>query len=240
MNPPASSTTLSTIDVNRHVADLVTEDPRRAAVFERLGIEYCCGGKVALADACAAKELDVADVISQLEKATGENGPDIDWSEAGIDDLIDNIIDVHHTYLRAELPRISMLATKVARAHGASNPALATADVEVQALVAEFAEHLETEEQTAFPVYRRIARGELSATPATSAAIAALEDEHESVAQHLETLRDLLDGFVPPNGACTSYRAYLDSLERLELDTHRHVHLENHVLFPKVTSALEG
>lgn len=221
-------------DAAKLVADLVTEAPPRAAVFERLGIEYCCGGKVPLVDACADKGLDVREVVLMLDEATAASPEDRDWSQASIDELVTDIVDTHHSYLRSEMPRVAMLAHKVARAHGESNPNLVAANREVECLIDELRTHLVAEEDDVFPICRQVAAGDVTEADDIASLLGSLVSEHTEVAEHLTRLRLLLDNYVPPAHACTSYRAYLDSLERLEQDIHRHVHKENHILFGKV------
>ena len=236
-NAPTATPTRIT-DTTRHVADLVTEAPSRAAVFETLGIEYCCGGRVPLVDACADKGLAIDEVVAMLDASTDASRIDIDLSSVGIEELITNIVDTHHAFLRTELPRAAALADKVARAHGGSDARLVEARDEVDRLVAELEEHLESEEDDVFPVCVRLASGETVNPTELRQLLGALEDEHDHVAERLARLRELLDDFVPPSGACTSYRAYLDTLERVELDVHLHVHKENHVLFGRVRDSI--
>lgn len=230
---PADSA-FAPIDTSMHVADLVTIAPARAAVFERLGIEYCCGGKVALADACADKALNLQEVVLMLEESTATPDNEPDWSTASISDLVNNIVHTHHDFLRAELPRVALLAHKVARAHGAHNPKLVDANHEVELLINELRAHLISEEDEVFPICIQIEAGDRTETEDAAKLIAELVDEHTEVANHLMRIREFLDDYVVPDGACTSYRAYLDTMERLELDIHRHVHKENHILFGKV------
>jgi len=236
-NAPTATPTRVT-DPTTHVADLVTEAPSRAAVFEQLGIEYCCGGRVPLIDACADKGLAIDEVVAMLDASTDAAPIEIDLSSVGIEELITNIVDVHHAFLRTELPRAAALAGKVARAHGGSDARLVEARDEVDRLVAELAEHLESEEVNVFPVCVRLASGATVDPTELRQLLETLEDEHDHVAERLARLRELLDDFAPPPGACTSYRAYLDTLERVESDIHLHVHKENHVLFGRVRDAI--
>jgi regulator of cell morphogenesis and NO signaling len=238
MQTARAATPIRVTDPTTHVADLVTGAPSRAAVFEQLGIEYCCGGRVPLADACAEKGLAIDDVVALLDASTDAAPVEIDLSSAGIEELIANVVDVHHALLRTELPRAAALASKVARAHGGSDARLVEARGEVDRLVAELAEHLESEEVDVFPVCVRLATGETVDQAELGQLLEDLEDEHGQVAERLVRLRDLLDDFVPPPGACTSYRAYLDTLERVEADIHVHVHKENHVLFGRVRDSI--
>lgn len=237
--PTSPEATTEDID-SRLVADLVATDPCRAVVFERLGIDYCCGGRVPLTQACADHGLDLVVVRDLLEQATNAPQDEPDWSEASIEELVDDIVTRHHGLLRSELPRLSVLAHKVAKAHGARDASLVEAEQVVTRFIDELRAHTIDEEERVFPACLEAARGELDEEDATDLAdaLGRLVQEHDEAGGHLAQLRELLDGFEPPLHACTSWRAYLDGLQRLEQDTHRHVHKENHVLFPKVMERL--
>lgn len=224
----------------RLVSDLVAEDPRRAAVFERVGIDYCCGGKVPLADACRDHGLELAMVEDLLREATREDADVRNWNDATVQELIANIIEVHHGYLATALPRLTLLAHKVARAHGAREPALREAESVVVQMVDELRAHTAEEEAEIFPSCIDAVEGRLDDTESAelSGELGGLVADHDETGRHLSRLRELTDGFTAPERACTTWRAYLDALERLEQDTHRHVHKENHVLFPKVMDLL--
>ncbi len=224
----------------RHVAELVTTDPRRAAVFERLGIDYCCGGNIPLAEACAERGLDLATVRDLLEHATSAPSDERDLAGASIEALVDEIVSRHHALLRTEMPRLTILAHKVATAHGARDATLVEAESIVVRCFEELRAHTDDEEQRVFPACVDADRGVLDPDDATTLAdaLGQLVREHDEAGGHLARLRRLLDDFEPPLHACTSWRAYLDGLERLEQDVHRHVHKENHILFPKVMDRL--
>lgn len=217
------------------VADLVLEQPGRARVFERLGIDYCCGGDTPLSSACAERGLDVDSVLAELDTAPG--APDErDWSTATLAELSAHIVDEHHGYLREELPLLRALVEKVARVHGDRHPELADVHSTFAALADELEHHLAEEEDAVFPTLVALEAG----TPvALDEPIAHMVREHEEVATGLERLRELTAGYEPPSDACTSYRAMLDRLRALETDTHRHVHKENNILFRRA-GALAG
>ena len=222
------------------VAALVGTDPRRAVVFERLGIDYCCGGNVSLVTACVERGLDLATVRDLLEQATAAPSNERDWTTASIPELIEDIVTRHHRLLRTELPRLTVLARKVARVHGANYQPLIAAEPLVAQLVDELRAHTADEEDMVFPACIDALEENLDSSDAAelAASLGRLVAEHSEAAGHLATLRTLLDGYDPPAHACTSWRAYLDGLARLEHDMRRHVHKENHVLFPKVMDHL--
>jgi regulator of cell morphogenesis and NO signaling len=224
--------------VERTVGELVAEKPGRSRIFERLGIDYCCGGKKPLAQACEEKGLSMDEVLAQLRSVDTEGGSrsEKNWAEASMTALIDHIEQVHHTYLRAELPRLRFLTSKVRTAHGGRHPELVEVERVFSALEAELASHMQKEEQVLFPMIRQL---ETSAVPpqfhcgSIGNPVFAMEREHDDAARGLATLRSLTDGYAPPEDACNSYRAMLDGLRELESDLHQHIHKENNVLFPR-------
>lgn len=222
----------------RIVSDLVAEDPRRAAVFELVDIDYCCGGNVPLAEACRDHDLDTANVVAMLVDASSGDEDVRNWQEASIPELVTNIVEVHHAYLHQELPRIAMLAHKVAKAHGQQTRSLLEAELVVVELVDELQTHTAREDQEIFPMCIAVFEGRTENKKHISELLGDLMRDHDETAEHLRRLRELTNGYEAPVQACTSWRAYLDALQRLELDTHRHVHKENHILFPKVQKLL--
>lgn len=237
---PITSGAVEPLPEDLLVADLVAEDPRRAAVFERVGIDYCCGGAVPLSQACTEHGLDVAVVQDLLDEATRDDQDTQSWADASIPELVENIVDGHHAYLATALPRITLLAHKVARAHGDTEPDMRVAEAVVVQMVSELRAHTAEEEADVFPRCIDAVEGRVDGDEAEELAtlLGGLVEDHDETGQHLERLRELTNGFTPPGHACTTWRAYLDALDRLEQDIHRHVHKENHILFPKVMELL--
>ncbi|HZO49283.1 MAG TPA: iron-sulfur cluster repair di-iron protein [Gaiellaceae bacterium] len=224
------------MDVTTTVAELVAERPGRARVLERLGIDYCCGGKVPLRDAVAGKGLDPSTVLVLLEAIDDAVAAGRDWREASLSELCDHIVREHHAYLRDELPRLAALAEKVERAHGGEHPELRDVRATLGALTIELTGHLQTEERLVFPALRRLGAGGELEPAQLDGALAVLEQEHDEAGVALARLRELTGGFVPPAGACNSFRAFYAGLADLERDLHEHVHEENNVLFPRAAA----
>ncbi|MGC4064005.1 MAG: DUF542 domain-containing protein [Polyangiaceae bacterium] len=226
MNAPTNS---SLIDPQSSVASIVLAHSETARLFQELRIDFCCKGEQSLTFACASRKLPLADVISALSDTISARGDVADVAPVHTRsqaDLVQFIVDTHHAYLRESLPFIGGLAAKVARVHGDRNPRLEIVKTLVDALTEALVPHLEYEEVTLFPAI-------LAAKPESSALadeVVKMKEEHLAVGELLGRLRDETDSFSPPDWACTSYRTLFAELERLELDTLRHVHLENHVL----------
>jgi regulator of cell morphogenesis and NO signaling len=228
------------------VGDLVAEDPRRARLFERLGIDYCCRGQTPLDRACRENGLDVVVVVRQLavrandaECPRDEHGP-FDGATATMGALIDHIVTTHHAYLNRELPRLADMSRKVVDAHGNRHPELLELGDLFQSLQEELRFHMLKEEKILFPV---IARLELAMEVPELACgnvgnpITVMEHEHAAAGAILTRLRALTDGYNPPADACPTYHALLRGLAELEVDLHMHIHEENNVLFPRARAA---
>jgi regulator of cell morphogenesis and NO signaling len=223
------------------VGQLVVERPGRARVFEKLGIDYCCGGKQPLAEACRDKKLDLNSVLAAIAAVDAAAEPaEIDWSAESMGRLADHITTRYHGRLRQELPRLDFLTRKVAAVHGPNHPELRELREVFVSLKGELESHMDAEEQVLFPLVKRLEAGEV-ATAAGGAGldspIAHLVKEHDDAGAALEALRRLTGGYVAPADACNTYRAMLDGLAELEADMHRHVHAENSILFPKALAA---
>lgn len=232
---------MTTIPAETHVATLVLEEPSRARVFERFGIDYCCGGKTPLEDACVERGLDVEVVLAALAEPLTRGDEDVDWTSASVSELVEHIVGRHHAYLREELPPLGALVEKVARAHGDAHSELADVQRTFLAVADELAEHMQKEEQVVFPACIALEEGARSPVPGSLASpIAVMLHEHDEVGSGLARLRALTSGYEPPGDACNSYRAMLDRLHTLELDVHRHVHEENNVLFPRALALEAG
>ncbi len=217
------------------VSDAVRRYPNLSRLFERVGVDYCCGGNVPIADACAEKGLDAATMVTMINaqlEAPAETGERLDTLSTK--DLLDYIVGNHHAYLREELPRLAELTQKVAEGHGEEDPRLSEAARVFAELASELLPHQEKEEQRTFPA---ILAAEAGTGPGPERQeLSELETEHERVGGLLAELNSVTDGYTPAEWACNSTRAMLDGLACLEADTHRHVHAENYILFPRVAA----
>ena len=229
---------MSTINLDDRVSDLVRYRPARARVFEKLRIDFCCDGGASLRQACTKRELDPEVVLAQIlqdDEQPASPAPDIEGMS--LTELADHIETTHHAYLREELPRIDRMSEKVARVHGEKDPRLTDVRRAFVEFQQEVLSHLMKEEMVLFPYLRRL-EAEGAAAPAfhcgsVEAPIRQMEHEHEQSGAALRTMNKATDGYVPPDWACNTYSALLDSLDALEKVMHLHVHAENYVLFPK-------
>lgn len=219
------------------VGAIVAEMPALSRVFEKLGIDYCCGGKKPLTEMCEAKGLDATTVLAMLEAAVVQTtDAPVKPASLSLPELVDHIESTHHVYLKEELPRLRAMTERVASVHGESDPRLARVRELYHGLADELSAHLVKEEQMLFPMIRELAASE--GVPAFHCGsiqnpIRQMEVEHEGAGEALASLRELTDGYQAPDWACNTYRAMLEGLERFEADTHQHIHKENNILHPR-------
>jgi regulator of cell morphogenesis and NO signaling len=222
------------------IGDLVASDFRAAGVFERFGIDFCCGGRRSLADACEQAGVDAADVVLDLIRlGTSPRHPEDDVARWSPTRLVTHIVGRHHAYIRSAMPMIGAYLSRLVEVHGARHPELAEVRREFDRLAVELRQHLMKEEQVLFPYILELA--EFDQTGATlppspfgtiANPIRMMEREHQEAGDELRAIRDLTHGYATPPDGCTTYRVAMAELERFERDLHEHVHLENNVLFP--------
>lgn len=227
-------------DMRTPVGQLIAEHPEWACVFDRLRIDYCCGGKAPFDEVCAGLGLDVGEVVRQLESCVagageGEYGHgEADWSHATVEALIEHIVTEHHGYLRRELPRLDEQVRLVDQLHGGRYPWIRGLRTVFGEFRTELESHLLREEQVFFPLLRRLdarKEGPGADTEDLGVSIHDLEHEHFEVAAALGRFRALTDDYKARLEGCETYRALLDGLAALEIDLRHHVHEENNFLF---------
>jgi regulator of cell morphogenesis and NO signaling len=228
------------------IRDLVGRYPQTRPVFEKHGIDYCCGGSKCLAEAAGERGLKLPALVGALEEAlqaapSEAQGADKDWYAAPLGELVSHIVEAHHGYLKAALPRLRSLVPTVLKAHGAHHGELLRQVQDlVTALDAELSTHLMKEEHMLFPyIVAAEARDQEGAAKPPAAfgsvrnPIRQMEHEHESAGQVLQKLREVTHDYALPSDACPTFTAMYDELQRLEADLHQHIHLENNILFPR-------
>ncbi len=222
------------------LADIVNADPRTAVVFDYLGLDYCCRGHETLDIAVRRQGLQRETVASQLDALgdplTGRSMGD-KWPDLAV--LVDHIVDVHHKYVRELQPVIVSWLDKLVERHGQRYPELAQLREIFANTAAELTSHMLKEEQILFPHITMLAKRSPNDPPMCSPfgslqnPIRAMEQEHLAAGDAFERMRALTNSFTPPEDGCTTFRLCYRELDRFERDLHRHVHLENHVLFPR-------
>ncbi|MEX0774561.1 MAG: iron-sulfur cluster repair di-iron protein [Phycisphaeraceae bacterium] len=230
--------TTAPITTESQVGQLVAERPSRSRVFQGLGIDFCCGGKLSLAAACQKKGLDAQTVVRMLQVNEDQAGgsAEVDAAAMTMTELCNHIETTHHAYLRSELPRLHQMLSKIAAVHGDHYPWTREVLAAFDPMMQEMGQHMMKEEQILFPLIRQLDAGQACGTShcgSIANPIRMMEYEHDNAGAALAKFRQLTSDYTPPADACNTFRAALDGLAQLEADMHQHVHKENNVLFPR-------
>lgn len=233
----------------RTVREVALELPQATRVFEKLKIDYCCGGDRPLAEACTNAGVDVENLNRLLAEAQVEeqtNGA-IDFQKLTLAELITYILDKHHVYTREEMARLEVLVAKVISAHGGNHPELLTVGELLAQLFADLRPHMFKEEQILFPYVIELERSRMQERPAPFAPFGTVNNpirmmmmEHDAAGEILRDLRKVSTEYQVPGDGCISYLTLYQALEAFEKDLHVHIHLENNILFPKAIAMENG
>lgn len=238
-----------TLTLTKTVRDYAIETPQTIPVFEKLGIDYCCGGNRPLNEACAAAHADLDQVLKALEAAVAQpvRPTDRELRAGSLAELISHIIKTHHVFVRTQVPQIGSLIEKVYAKHGANHPELGQIRNTFRGLGDELMTHLMKEENILFPYIERMEESVLGHEPilpppfgTVANPVRMMEHEHDNAGIALRILHDASQNFTPPADACASYQALYTALANFEKDLHQHIHLENNVLFPKAVEMETG
>ncbi len=238
-----------TLTATKTVRDYAIETPQTIPVFEKLGIDYCCGGNRPLDEACAAANVNFDQVLKSLEAAIAEPArpSDRELRSGSLAELISHIVRTHHVFVRTQVPDIASLIEKVNSKHGVNHPELGNIRTVFHGLGEELMAHLMKEENVLFPYIERMEESVIQRDPilpppfgTVANPVRMMEHEHDNAGIALRILRDASQNFTPPADACTSFRALYTALANFEKDLHQHIHLENNVLFPRAIEMETG
>lgn len=230
------------------VRDLAVEIPGATRVFEKFGIDYCCGGTRSLTDACAAAGITFDEVVKSLELQTPslEQTIEPDFQKATLEMLINHIVTKHHEFTRQEMTRINALLEKVCMVHGENHPELFKIQLLFGELAADLETHMEKEERVLFPYVVRMEAAVTQNVPLFPPPFGTVANpvrmmmlEHDRAGELLKGIRTLSSNYVPPSDGCISYQTLYGALDELEKDLHQHIHLENNILFPRAVEMEE-
>lgn len=229
------------------LGEIVAADYRAAAVLDRFGLDFCCGGKRTLDEACASKGVAASAARAALDTrdapATDEKVPDASWAP---DELTRYIERRHHTYVRVQSPIIATRLAKLVSAHGERHPELRAIAAHFDQVAADLQMHMMKEEQILFPYVRALVAAREQHLPAPPNVfgtvrnpIRMMEAEHQSAGSELGIIRELTKDYSAPEDGCTTYRVGFAELAAFDRDLRMHIHLENNVLFPKAVALEE-
>jgi len=235
-----------TVAIEKTVRELAVENPASTRVFEKLGIDYCCGGNRSLREACQSANLQLDEVLRTLEKADQTQRVtqnDRDWQAETLASVIEHIQNTHHKYTREEITRLGPLFDKVCSVHGTNHRELFEVREIFQGLAQELTSHMKKEEMILFPYVRGMEASASGNGPIVRAPfgtvqnpISMMEHEHDSAGNALRAMREATNGYSAPAEACVSYQTLYKALANFETDLHQHIHLENNILFPRAVA----
>ena len=230
------------IDTTKTVRDYALEIPAATRIFEKLGIDYCCGGGKSLADACTKAGIAVEDVLSSLETGgrSDEAATFKEWDSASQAELIAHIVEKHHVFTREELERLEALLAKVCGVHGQNHPELFHIQDQFGRLRQDLEPHMLKEESVLFPYIIRMEDAATRNQPLPAPPFGTVRNpvrvmmaEHDAAGYILRRMREASSDYTVPADGCISYKTLYSALTELEVDLHQHIHLENNILFPR-------
>jgi regulator of cell morphogenesis and NO signaling len=228
------------------VREFAVEFPNATRLFEKLGIDYCCGGNQYLQDACAAAGVSL-DEVTQWKGLTSATEPQTNFASRSLKTLVTHILEKHHVFTRSEIDRLQILIDKVWDAHGGNHSEIARLRSTFQALSAELEPHMVKEEMVLFPYIIRLEEHSINNDPVSippfrtvANPIHMMSMEHDGAGYLLRQIRQITSDYTPPLDGCLSYQTLYKALEEFEKDLHQHIHLENNILFPRALELEKG
>lgn len=227
------------------VSKIVAQNYKAARVFTAHGIDFCCNGGIPLAQACEQQNVDLEAVTEEVRAAL--KAPETEsFSDMPMDELASYIEKTHHAYVRSTVPALMTYLDKVARVHGERHPELLKIRDLFKESASELTQHMAKEEQLLFPYLQAMAASLKSGYPLSEPhfghvknPIAMMVAEHEQEGGRFKEIAALTNHYTPPKDACQTYRVAFSMLQAFEEDLHKHIHLENNILFPTALQAFE-
>ena len=229
---------------SKTLSDYASNVPGAVEVFEQFGLDYCCGGGRMLDQACKEMGLTVDEVLAKLSQAEENKkvkSEFIDWSKESLTNLVNYILTTHHIYTKREMEQLPKLLTKVIIAHAENHPELKKLAQILQTLVDELDQHMMKEEQVLFPYVITLEKSKISSEKLPSVCFGTVQNpirvmmfEHDTAGGLLKSIRQITNDYTIPTDVCPSFRNLYQRLQDLEQDLHKHIHLENNILFPQV------
>lgn len=221
------------------VGQIVAKDFRTASIFTKYGIDFCCKGGVRLSDACAKKNLPLEIIREEVLSILDQYQVDEEFNSMNATELIQYILVNHHAYVESRIPDLLFYLNKINRVHGERHPELEEINTLFGASASELTQHMKKEELVLFPWIEGLEKRLNGATVKSELKhgiqnpIYAMEFEHSNEGDRFERIQLLSNNFTPPSDACTTYKVAFQMLREFQTDLHKHIHLENNLLFPK-------
>lgn len=222
------------------IGDIVAEDFRTAAIFKKYGIDFCCKGGRTIEEACGSRNLDKNQIYSDIENLPKTDGNSIDFNSWPLDLLADYVEKTHHRYVEEKTPVLQQFLDKLCKVHGALHPELFEIRDLFFASAQDLASHMKKEELMLFPFIKNMVRAQIEGMAIPQPPFGSVENpvnmmkhEHTVEGERLRKIAELTDEYTPPADACNTYKVTFAMLQDFENDLHKHIHLENNILFPK-------
>jgi regulator of cell morphogenesis and NO signaling len=223
------------------IGELVAKDFRKAEIFKKYNLDFCCGGKKTVTQACNDKKIDYMTVEKELKEIDVVNKTQTQiFDEWNLDFLADYILNTHHQYVKKAIPLLLEYTAKVAKVHGGNHPEVIAIAQKFNECAEELSGHMCKEEQILFPYIKQLvlAKSNNSKKPYTNFGsvknpINMMEHEHDAVGEIFREIKELSNNYTPPEDSCATYKVSFLKLKEFEDDLHQHIHLENNILFPK-------
>ena len=222
------------------IGEIVAEDFRTAAIFKKNGIDFCCKGGRTIEVACENKMLDANSIYAEIENLPQDNGGSIDFKSWPLDLLADYVEKTHHRYVYEKTPILQAFLDKLCKVHGGRHPELFEIKELFDASAQDLGAHLKKEELMLFPFIKNMVKAKIDGSAIPQPPFGTVENpvnmmkhEHTVEGERLRKIADLTNEYTPPADACNTYKVTFAMLQDFENDLHKHIHLENNILFPK-------
>ncbi|PXY40628.1 iron-sulfur cluster repair di-iron protein [Flavobacterium cheongpyeongense] len=223
------------------IGEYVAKDFRTAALFSKYGIDFCCNGNRSIEEACQKKAVTADVLLQEIETVlSSKSDSGIDYNAWPIDLLADYIEKTHHRYVSVKTPILLQFLDKLSRVHGAKHPELLLINELFKGCAGELAQHMKKEELILFPFIKKMVHATLSDElielphfETIQNPIAMMMHEHDAEGVRFRKIAELTNNYTPPADGCNTYKVTFAMLEEFEQDLHKHIHLENNILFPK-------
>lgn len=237
---------MMTLSKEQTIGEVVAQDFRTAPVFEKYGLDFCCGGKQSIESACNDAGVDIEALLTALKQIEGEHKSNIDYNAWPIDLLADYIEKTHHRYVVQQIPLLRAYLEKISHVHGDRHPELLEIKMLFDECAIELTSHMQKEEKVLFPFVRNMVSVKQSADANLTVPFGTVQNpigmmmhEHDAEGERFRKIAQLSNQYALPADGCSTYKVAMDALKAFENDLHLHIHLENNILFPKAVALEE-
>lgn len=222
------------------IGDYVAKDFRTAALFSKYGIDFCCKGNRTLAEACQKKAIQPQDLENEIDHILNSSTDQtVDYRSWPLDLLVDYILKTHHRYIEEKSPVLNRFLDKLCKVHGGRHPELFEINKLFSAGASELANHMIKEEMVLFPFIASMVDAQRTTHAIAKShfgtidnPITMLQEEHSIEGERFAKIAEITTNYTPPTDACETYKVAFAMLQAFEADLHKHIHLENNILFP--------